>query len=306
MLLLIPASGLSMRMGGKAVNKQRSRRRAQVSEFWRRFRKNRTAVIGLCIMALILFIVIFADVITPYSRCITQVGSERLQGPSRAHFFGTDEYGRDLFARVIHGSRYSLFIGVVTSLMALVIGAVLGASAGYFGGVIDNAIMRVVDVFMCVPPILLSLAVVAALGTNLRNLIIAMTISCIPGNVRLIRSVVLTVAEQDYVEAARSYGTGNARIIFRYVIPNAIAPIVVNTTMMISDMILSAAGLSFIGMGIQPPAPEWGSLLSNAQTYLFAAPYMLIFPGIFIVITSLAFNLVGDGLTDALDPKLKD
>ena len=278
----------------------------QAAEIWRRFRKNRTAVLGLVILALIIFIVIFADLIVPYEKCITQSGLERLQAPSAAHIFGTDEYGRDLFARVIHGSRNSLFIGVATSLMALVIGAILGACAGYFGGMVDNIIMRIVDVFMCVPPILLSLAVVAALGTNLRNLIIAMTISCVPGNVRLIRSVVLTVAEQDYVRAARSYGTGNGRIIFRYVLPNAIAPIVVNTTMMISDMILSAAGLSFIGMGIQPPAPEWGSLLSNAQTYLFAAPYMLVFPGIFIVITSLAFNLVGDGLTDALDPKLKD
>ena len=285
---------------------RRGRRLAQAAEFWRRFRKNRTAVLGLCIMALILFIVIFADVIVPYERCLAQNSAERLQGPSAAHYFGTDEYGRDLFARVIHGSRYSLFIGVATSLMALVIGAILGASAGYFGGAVDNVIMRIVDVFMCVPPILLSLAVVAALGTNLRNLIIAMTISCIPGNVRLVRSVVLTVAEQDYVEAARSYGAGNGRIIFRYVLPNAVGPIIVNTTMMISDMILSAAGLSFIGMGIQPPAPEWGSLLSNAQTYLFAAPYMLIFPGLFIIITSLAFNLVGDGLTDALDPKLKD
>ncbi len=295
-----------MKMGGGAVNRRRTRRLAQAGQVWRRFRKNKTAVIGLCIMIFILGIVIFADVIVPYARCIEQVGSERLQWPGRNHFFGTDEFGRDLFARVIHGSRYSLFIGVVTSLMALAIGAVLGASAGYFGGMVDNAIMRIIDVFMCVPPILLSLAVVAALGTNLRNLIIAMTVSCVPGNVRLIRSVVLTVAEQDYVEAARSYGTGNRRIIFRYVLPNAIGPIVVNTTMMISDMILSAAGLSFIGMGIQPPAPEWGSLLSNAQTYLFAAPYMLIFPGLFIVITSLAFNLVGDGLTDALDPKLKD
>jgi peptide/nickel transport system permease protein len=278
----------------------------QVKEFWRRFTKNKTAVLGLCIMIFILLIVIFADVIVPYSRCIEQAGAERLQGPGPKHFFGTDEYGRDLFARVIHGSRFSLFIGVATSLMALVFGSLIGASAGYFGGMIDNAIMRVVDVFMCVPPILLSLAVVAALGTNLRNLIIAMTISCIPGNVRLIRSVVLTVAEQDYVEAARSYGTGNGRIILRYVLPNAMGPIIVNTTMMISDMILSAAGLSFIGMGIQPPAPEWGALLSNAQTYLFSAPYMLLFPGLFIIITSLAFNLVGDGLTDALDPKLKD
>jgi peptide/nickel transport system permease protein len=278
----------------------------QVKEFWRRFTKNKTAVLGLSIMIFILLIVIFADVIVPYSKCIEQAGAERLQGPGPKHFFGTDEYGRDLFARVIHGSRFSLFIGVATSLMALVFGSLIGASAGYFGGMIDNAIMRVVDVFMCVPPILLSLAVVAALGTNLRNLIIAMTISCIPGNVRLIRSVVLTVTEQDYVEAARSYGTGNGRIILRYVLPNAMGPIIVNTTMMISDMILSAAGLSFIGMGIQPPAPEWGALLSNAQTYLFSAPYMLLFPGLFIIITSLAFNLVGDGLTDALDPKLKD
>ena len=288
------------------MNKRKLRRMVQVKEFWRRFTKNKTAVLGLSIMILILLIVIFADVIVPYSKCIEQAGAERLQGPGPKHFFGTDEYGRDLFARVIHGSRFSLFIGVATSLMALVFGSLIGASAGYFGGMIDNAIMRVVDVFMCVPPILLSLAVVAALGTNLRNLIIAMTISCIPGNVRLIRSVVLTVAEQDYVEAARSYGTGNGRIILRYVLPNAMGPIIVNTTMMISDMILSAAGLSFIGMGIQPPAPEWGALLSNAQTYLFSAPYMLLFPGLFIIITSLAFNLVGDGLTDALDPKLKD
>ena len=288
------------------MNKRKLRRMVQVKEFWRRFTKHKTAVLGLSIMIFILLIVIFADVIVPYSKCIEQAGAERLQGPGPKHFFGTDEYGRDLFARVIHGSRFSLFIGVATSLMALVFGSLIGASAGYFGGMIDNAIMRVVDVFMCVPPILLSLAVVAALGTNLRNLIIAMTISCIPGNVRLIRSVVLTVAEQDYVEAARSYGTGNGRIILRYVLPNAMGPIIVNTTMMISDMILSAAGLSFIGMGIQPPAPEWGALLSNAQTYLFSAPYMLLFPGLFIIITSLAFNLVGDGLTDALDPKLKD
>ena len=288
------------------MNKRKLRRMVQVKEFWRRFTKNKTAVLGLSIMIFILLIVIFADVIVPYSKCIEQAGAERLQGPGPKHFFGTDEYGRDLFARVIHGSRFSLFIGVATSLMALVFGSLIGARAGYFGGMIDNAIMRVVDVFMCVPPILLSLAVVAALGTNLRNLIIAMTISCIPGNVRLIRSVVLTVAEQDYVEAARSYGTGNGRIILRYVLPNAMGPIIVNTTMMISDMILSAAGLSFIGMGIQPPAPEWGALLSNAQTYLFSAPYMLLFPGLFIIITSLAFNLVGDGLTDALDPKLKD
>lgn len=283
-----------------------TKRNSQLPEIWRRYKKNKAAMVGLVILIFIILIAVFADVIVPYEKCIEQVGSERLQGPSAAHWFGTDDLGRDLFARVIHGSRYSLLIGVSTSLMALAAGAILGASAGYFGGMVDNIICRITDVFMCVPPILLSLAVVAALGSNMKNLIIAITVSCIPGNIRLIRSVVLTVAEQDYVEAARSYGASHARIIFKYVLPNAMGPIIVNTTMAISDMILSAAGLSFIGMGIQPPSPEWGALLSNAQKYMFTSLYLLIFPGIFILFSSLSFNLVGDGLTDALDPKLKD
>lgn len=293
-------------MEERAVDKVRKSGNSPLSEIWWRYKKNKAAMIGLFIMVFIIILAVFADVITPYSKCIEQVGAERLLWPGAGHLFGTDEYGRDLFARVVHGSRYSLFIGVATSLMALVAGAALGASAGYFGGVVDNVICRIVDVFMCVPPILLSLAVVAALGTNLRNLIIAITVSCIPGNVRLIRSVVLTVSEQDYIRAAKSYGTSNFRIIFRYVLPNAMGPIIVNTTMGISGMILSAAGLSFIGMGIQPPSPEWGALLSAAQKYMFTSPYLLFFPGIFIILASLSFNLVGDGLTDALDPKLKD
>lgn len=283
-----------------------TKRNSQLPEIWRRYKKNKAAMVGLVILIFIILIAVFADVIVPYEKCIEQVGSERLQGPSAAYWFGTDDLGRDLFARVIHGSRYSLLIGVSTSLMALAAGAILGASAGYFGGMVDNIICRITDVFMCVPPILLSLAVVAALGSNMKNLIIAITVSCIPGNIRLIRSVVLTVVEQDYVEAARSYGASHARIIFKYVLPNAMGPIIVNTTMAISDMILSAAGLSFIGMGIQPPSPEWGALLSNAQKYMFTSLYLLIFPGIFILLSSLSFNLVGDGLTDALDPKLKD
>ena len=283
-----------------------TKKKSQLPEIWRRYRKNKAAMMGLVILIFIVLIAVFADLIVPYEKCIEQVGAERLQWPSAQHWFGTDDLGRDLFARVIHGSRYSLLIGVSTSLMALVAGAILGASAGYFGGMIDNVICRITDVFMCVPPILLSLAVVAALGSNMKNLIIAITVSCIPGNIRLIRSVVLTASEQDYVEAARSYGASHARIIFRYVLPNAMGPIIVNTTMAISDMILSAAGLSFIGMGIQPPSPEWGALLSNAQKYMFTSLYLLIFPGLFILLSSLSFNLVGDGLTDALDPKLKD
>ena len=288
------------------VTENKRRKSHPYREIWRQYKKNKAAMIGLVILVVILLIALGADLIVPYEKVISQSGAQRLQPPSAAHWFGTDEYGRDLFARVIHGSRYSLFIGVATSLIALVIGAILGASAGYFGGMVDSIISRITDVFLCVPPILLSLAVVAALGGNLRNLIIAITISSIPGNVRLIRSVVMTVAEEDYIEAARSYGASKKRIIFRYVLPNAMGPIIVNTTMSISAMILPAAGLSFIGMGIQPPAPEWGALLSDAQAYMFTAPYMLIFPGLFIILAALSFNLVGDGLTDALDPKLRD
>ena len=288
-----------------AVKKKKAKKSSITREIWLRFCKNKVAVLGLIILTLIILMAIFADFIVP-ADVATDQSTDILAKPSAEHWFGTDEFGRDLFARVVHGSRYSLFIGVATSLIALVVGAILGASAGYFGGIVDNVICRIVDVFICVPPVLMSLAVVAALGTNMQNLIIAITISCVPGNVRLIRSVVMTVADQDYIRAAKSYGCSNPRIIFRYVLPNAMGPIIVNTTMGISQMILSAAGLSFIGMGIQPPDPEWGALLSNAQDFMFTSQYLLLFPGIFILLTSLAFNLVGDGLTDALDPRLKD
>jgi peptide/nickel transport system permease protein len=252
-----------------------------------------------------LFTALFADLIVPYGTGIIQNGADRFMAPGAAHWLGTDELGRDLFARVVHGSRYSLLIGISTSLLALVTGGLTGAACGYYGGALDNIVMRFIDMIMSVPPVLLSLAVVAALGANLRNLLIAITISCVPGMARLVRSVVISVADQDYIEAARAYGSHNFRIILKYVIPNAMGPIIVNTTMNISSMILSAAGLSFIGMGIQPPAPEWGALLSDARQYMFKAPYLLFVPGIAILITALSFNLVGDGLRDALDPKLR-
>lgn len=284
----------------------KTKKNSQMKEIWRRFRKSKTAMLGLVLLVLILLMAIFAEVIVPYQDAITQNPANRLQGPSGEHFFGTDEIGRDLFARIVHGSRYSLLIGISTSIFALVIGGLLGAVAGYYGKTIDNVIMRLVDVVMTVPPILLSLAVVAALGANLRNLLIAITISCVPGMVRMVRSVVLTVIDNDYIEAARSYGSSDIRIILKYVIPNALGPIIVTTTMNVSSMILSASGLSFLGMGVQPPSPEWGALLSDARQYMFNAPYLLYIPGIFIVLAALCFNLAGDGLRDALDPKLKD
>jgi len=290
----------------ESLPKRKSKKNSQFKEIWRRFRKSKTAMIGLALLVFILLVAVFADLITPYQNAITMVGKDRLQAPNAQHWFGTDQLGRDLFARVVHGSRYSLLIGISTSVISLVIGGLIGAACGYYGGLLDNIVMRLMDVVMSVPPVLLSLAVVAALGADLRNLLIAITISCVPSTVRLIRSVVLTVADQDYVEAASSYSATDLRIILKYVIPNAMGPIIVNTTMGIASMILSAAGLSFIGMGVQPPAPEWGSLLSEARQHMFQSPYLLYFPGCAILLAALSFNLVGDGLRDALDPKLKN
>lgn len=292
-------------MNEKKVIKK-SKKNSQAKEIWRRFRKSKTAMLGLMLLIFVVGIAVFADVIVPYENAITQNIPERLQGPSAAHWFGTDEAGRDLFARIVHGSRYSLAIGIITTIVSMIIGGLLGAVAAYYGGWVDNVIMRVTDVIMTVPPILLSLAVVAALGANLRNLLIAITVSCVPGIIRMVRSVVLGVVEEDYIEAARSYGTSDMRIILKYVIPNALGPIIVTATMNVATMILSASGLSFLGMGVQPPAPEWGALLSDAETYMFSAPHLLYIPGLFIVIAALSFNLAGDGLRDALDPKLKD
>ena len=200
----------------------------------------------------------------------------------------------------------SLSIGEVTSLITLVVGGMLGAVAGYYGGAVDNIIMRIMDTFMCIPFMLLALAIVASLGPSMTNLLIAITISNIPSTTRLGRSCILTVVDQDYVEAAKSYCANDLRIIVKYILPNAMGPIIVNTTMGMASMILAAAGLSFIGMGIQPPDPEWGSMLSSARDFMRTSPYLLYIPGIAIVLSVLSINLVGDGLRDALDPKLKD
>lgn len=288
------------------VTVKKYKKESQWKEIWRRMCKNRAAMIGLCIFTFIVLVAIFADVIVPYDFGIANAARERLQPPSATHLFGTDGYGRDIFARVVHGSRVSLMIGLSTTVFSLVFGGLLGAAAGYYGGKVDDIIMRACDIVMSIPGILLALAIIAALGASTLNLLIAITISSVPGSVRLVRSTILTVVEQDFIEAARSYGSSDMRIIIKYILPNAVGPIIVNTTMSIASMILSAAGLSFIGMGIQPPQPEWGAMLSEARQYLTTSPYMLYFPGIAIVLTALSLNLIGDGLRDALDPKLKD
>ncbi|MDR1621049.1 MAG: ABC transporter permease, partial [Synergistaceae bacterium] len=234
--------------------KAKSKKRSKAAEVWRRMKKNRTAMLGLAILVVFAAFSIWADVISPYKTATRQSAKIRLQPPSAEHYFGTDGFGRDVFARILHGSRVSLTIGLVTTFISTLIGGFLGSAAGYYGGKLDNAIMRTMDIFMCIPTVLLALAIIAALGPGMRNLLIAIIISSVPSSTRLIRSVILTLVEQDFIEAAKSYSTPDFRIIVKYVLPNAIGPIIVHATMSIASMMLLAAGLSFIGMGVQPPA----------------------------------------------------
>ena len=282
------------------------KKKNKFAEVWKRLCKNTGAVIGMIIILIFVLGAVFANLIRPYDLVIRQEAAIRLDPPSAEHWFGTDAYGRDVFARVLYGSRISLSIGFFTAAFSLIFGGILGAAGAFYGGQVDNIIMRVMDMFTAIPGTLLALAIVAALGTSMVNLLIAITISSIPGFVRLIRSTVLTVVESDYVEAARACGTGDARIILRHILPNAIGPIIVQTTTSISDMILTASGLSFIGMGVQAPTPEWGAMISEAREFYRQKPYLVIFPGVCIILTALSFNLIGDGLRDALDPRLRD
>lgn len=271
---------------------------------WERFCQNKMSMCALGVLIIIIIIALFADVIADYeSRAIAQNVLERMQPPSAEHWFGTDNLGRDLFARVIHGARYSMIFGIGCTALALFGGCVFGATAAYFGGKIDSIICRIMDTFMCIPFMLMALSLVSALGTGLKSMTIAMVVASVPSFTRMIRSIVLTVVRQDYIEAARSCGSNHVSIIFKHVLPNAMGPIIVNATMNIAGLILSAAGLSFIGMGIQPPNPEWGYMLSEAMPYMRRAPHLVIFPGLAIIITALCFNLLGDGLADAFDPK---
>lgn len=279
----------------------------QLSEIWRRLRKNKAAMIGLTVILIFVFFAVFADSIASYENvAIKQNIKQRLLPPSKEHIFGTDNYGRDVFARIIHGGRISLTIGIVSTAISVFFGSILGSMAGFYGGKIDNIVTRITDAVMCIPAILLALCIASALGNGMVNLMIAISISQIPGFTRVIRSVILTLRDQDYIRAAKSCGTSDVRIIYRHILPNAIGPIIVQATMAISDMILTAAGLSFIGMGIAPPQPEWGTMLAEGKEHIRYAPYLIAFPGISIVLNALSFNLLGDGLRDALDPRLKD
>ncbi|MBR8701728.1 Glutathione transport system permease protein GsiD [Fusobacterium sp. DD29] len=293
-------------MPAKDNTKQTNKKRSQWVEVWRQLKKNKMALLGLGILIILILAAIFANQLADYDTVVIKQNLvERLQAPSSKHWLGTDEFGRDIFARIVHGARVSLTVGIVAVSISIVVGGILGAVAGYYGGMLDNVIMRAMDIFLAVPSILLAIAIVSALGPSLANLMIAISISSVPRYARIVRASVLSIRDQEFIEAARAIGASNTRIIFRHIIPNSLAPVIVQGTLGVASAILSTAGLSFIGLGIQPPAPEWGSMLSGGRQYLRYAWWVTTFPGVAIMITILSLNLLGDGLRDALDPRLK-
>ncbi len=270
-----------------------------------RFKKNKMAIAGLFILLIIAILVIAAPLYTDYSKGVIQNIPNRFKSPNAENIFGTDSYGRDLFTRVIYGGRISLFAGIGTVLLSLIIGCTLGGIAGFFGGKVDMIIMRFVDIFMAVPPLLLSLAVCTALGQGTFKMIIALTVADVPRFARILRASVLTVRDREFVEAARCCGTSNFRIIIKHILPNCIGPVVVQATLMVGSAILSIAALGFLGIGVASPTPEWGTILSDNRQFIRFYPYLGLIPGFAIGITVMCVNFFGDGLRDALDPKMK-
>lgn len=282
------------RIGGRGMRK----------DILRRFFRDKAAVVSLAIILVLVFCALFPQVValTGYDE---QDISLRFIPPCPQHPFGTDNLGRDIFSRIVYGCRTSLTISISAVAISCVAGVLVGSIAGYFGGVVDNVLMRIVDIMLAVPKLLLAMSIVAAFGLGTQNLILAIGIGSIPGFARIVRASVLSLKDQEFVEASRAIGAGSWRIITGHVLPNCFAPIIVQASMQIASAILNTAGLSFIGLGIKPPVPEWGSMLSAGRAYLRDHWYIVTFPGLAIMITVFAFNLLGDGLRDALDPKLK-
>ena len=280
------------------------KKRSLWADVWIRLRRNKLAMLGMIIIIILVFVSVFADFVAPYDYS-TQDLSNTLQYPSLAHPFGTDNFGRDLLSRVIYGGRISLLVSVMAVCISLVIGGILGAIAGYFGGILDTIIMRVMDIVMAIPGILLAVCISAMLGGGVWQTAIAISIAGIAGTCRLLRATAMTIRGQEYVEAARASGASHFRILFSNIIPNCLAPIIVNTTMSLGGNIMMISSLSFVGLGVQPPIPEWGSILNAGREFVRTFWPMITFPGIAIALTMFAFNVFGDGLRDALDPKLK-
>jgi len=270
----------------------------------KRFAKNKVSVIGLVIILLLVLTAIFADYIAPYDyRRVDPVHKNML--PNAQHWFGTDAQGRDIFSRIVYGARYSLSIGVIASLVGTLLGVIFGALAGFFGGWVETVILRICDIIQSIPNILLCICVSQVFGSGFFATAMALSVYSIPGTTRLLRATMMSVRDQEFVEAARAIDCSPARIMFKHILPNCMAPLIVSFSMAIGMKIMSSAGLSFLGLGIQEPIPEWGAMISAGRRFLRVAPHLVIFPGLFVALVVLSFNLVGDGLRDALDPKLR-
>ncbi|GIO26639.1 nickel transporter permease [Ornithinibacillus bavariensis] len=270
-----------------------------------RLLRSKTSIVGLIIILILMITALFAPLIATHDPTVQSIPN-RYQAPSSEHILGTDELGRDIFSRIVFGTRISIQIGLIAVGISMVVGVFLGAVAGYFGKWVDQIVMRFIDIMMAFPSILLAIALVAVLGPNLRNAMIAVGIVGVPQFARIVRSAVLSVKETEFIEAARAIGGKHGRILFGHVLPNSMAPIIVQATLGIGTAILDAAGLSFLGLGAQPPTPEWGAMLSDGRAAIQHAPWVVAFPGLAIFLFVLGFNLFGDGLRDALDPKLKE
>ncbi|KAB2333376.1 ABC transporter permease [Cytobacillus depressus] len=270
----------------------------------KRFKKNKRAMIGLYITSIFIIVAILAPWISPYDPFAYDMKA-LLQSPSLSHPFGTDQFGRDVLSRIIHGSRISLMIGIVGVGISIIVGVTLGTIAGYFGGILDTFIMRIMDILLAFPGFLLALAIISILGPSMVNVMIAIGIFSIPTFARIMRSSVITIKYKEFIEATKSLGGSHLFIIIKHVIPNCIAPIIVLSTMRIATAILTAAGLSFLGLGAQPPSPEWGAMLNEGREYIRSATHLSTVPGLMIMLVVLGFNMLGDGLRDALDPQMK-
>ncbi|MCL2125410.1 MAG: ABC transporter permease [Oscillospiraceae bacterium] len=282
-----------------------AKKKPRILEVWRRLKKNKVAVVSLFVILFVILVAVFAPILAPYPYD-QQNFSLSFAGSSREHLLGTDRLGRDVLSRLIWGSRQSLQLGVIATAIAATIGIIIGAIAGFYGGWTDTLVMRALDIYQSIPMFLLTVTLAAVMGPSLRNAILAIGISMIPGPARLMRASILSVREREFIEAAKIINTSSVRTIRKHIIPNAISPLIVSITMSIGSNILAGAGLSFIGLGAQPPIPEWGALISDARNIMREHATLALYPGICVMVTVLAFNLLGDGLRDALDPRLKN
>lgn len=280
------------------------KRESQFQQVLKRMRQSRFTMVGVVMILIIVLSAILAPILTPYDPD-TMDPVNALQGSSLAHLLGTDRYGRDLLTRLLYGGRYSLVLGFAAAALSAVFGLVLGTVAGYFGGWVDNLIMRFLDVLQAIPGMLLSICIATALGNGFGNTIIALSIGGIAGITRMLRARILSERKNEYLEAAESINCSTTRVMFKHLLPNTVSPVIVNITMGIGATIMQAAGLSYIGLGIPIGTPEWGAMLTEGRSYILDAPHLLLWPGVFIAVTVLAVNIVGDGLRDAMDPRLK-